>query len=302
LNKDKRKRNQILNIDQSNQINRYDNDCEFQFIPNSLDKMGYLQLDGNMHISGKYSIKNIQGKNHIMKFTLKSISHFKIFVEQSKENFNVVIYLLDKDKNILLNSKILKGPNGYDTISLIDFIADQGEYYIIFAIKDLISGGWISVFITSYLSYLALNGLGKYSNKLRTIRRTTHPAIEVEKVFDDDKKDLKDWILDFYTSRYPKVTGNELLVKYDKLGENEKKIMEREIRDKIREYVDSRRKGYYGSSLPLDLSIARDPEKLLEYMKNNKPSYRYYGNDVYNILDYLGESEFKRIAATCTFS
>jgi len=141
LNNEKRKRNQFLNIDKINQINRYDNDCEFQFIPNSLDKMGYLHLDGNMHISGKYSIKNIQGKNHIMKFTLKSISHFKIFIEQSKENFNVVIYLLDKDKNILLNSKILKGPNGYDTISLIDFIADQGEYYLIFAIKNLISGG-----------------------------------------------------------------------------------------------------------------------------------------------------------------
>ena len=174
-------------------------------------------------------------------------------------------------------------------------------------VKDLISGGWISVFITSYLSYLALNGLGKYKNKLRTIRRTTHPAIEVEKVFDDDKKDLKDWILNFYTSRYPKVTGNELLVKYDELGENEKKTMEREICDKIREYVNNRRRGtagyYYGSSCPpLDLSIARDPEKLLEYIKNNKPSYRYYGSDVHNILDYLGESEFKRIAATCTFS
>ena len=34
LNKEKKKRNQILNIEKSNQINRYDNDCEFQFIPN----------------------------------------------------------------------------------------------------------------------------------------------------------------------------------------------------------------------------------------------------------------------------
>ena len=50
LNKDKKKRNQLLNIDKMNKINRYDNDCEFQFIQNYLDKMGYHQLDGNKHI------------------------------------------------------------------------------------------------------------------------------------------------------------------------------------------------------------------------------------------------------------
>ena len=135
------RRKNIININKENQINRIDNNCEFQFIPKTFDKMGYLQLDGNMHISGKYSIKNLQGKNHITSFTLKSISHIKIYIEQSKENFNVVIYLLDQDKNILKNSKILKGPNGYDTASLLDIIADQGEYYLVFVIKDLIIGG-----------------------------------------------------------------------------------------------------------------------------------------------------------------
>ena len=93
------------------------------------------------------------------------------------------------------------------------------------------------------------------------------------------------------------MTGYELLVRYDKLGEVEKKSMVTEIKSKIASYVDSKRKsrGYYGSSTPtLDLSVANDPEKLLTYIKNNKPSYRYYGSEVYNILDYIGEDEFKK--------
>jgi hypothetical protein len=137
------------------------------------------------------------------------------------------------------------------------------------------------------------------------MKRSTHPAVEVGEVFKDDGKNIKDLILDYYTTRYPKVTGYELLVRYDKLGEVEKKSMVTEIKSKIASYVDSKRKsrGYYGSSTPtLDLSVANDPEKLLTYIKNNKPSYRYYGSEVYNILDYIGEDEFKKIAATCSFS
>ena len=174
--------------------------------------------------------------------------------------------------------------------------------------KDLLEGdkgGWTSTFVISSLSYLILNKLGEYRNHLRTIKRSTHPAIEVKEVFKDDGKDMKDIILDYYTVRYPKVTGHELLVKYDKLGKNEKMHMESEIRNKIQLYVQNRRtnKGYYSRSSPtLELSVARDPEKLLQYIKNNKPSYRYYGSDVYNVIDYIGEDEFKRIAATCTFS
>ena len=174
--------------------------------------------------------------------------------------------------------------------------------------KDLLESnknGWTSTFITSYLSYLILNGLGQYRNHLRTMKRSTHPAVEVGDVFKDDGKNIKDLILDYYTTRYPKVTGYELLVRYDKLGEVEKKSMVTEIKSKIASYVDSKRKsrGYYGSSTPtLDLSVANDPEKLLTYIKNNKPSYRYYGSEVYNILDYIGEDEFKRIAGTCSFS
>ena len=176
--------------------------------------------------------------------------------------------------------------------------------------KDLLESnknGWTSVFITSYLSYLVLNGLGQYRNHLRTMRKSTHPAVEVGEVFKDDGKNLKEQILDFYTTRYPKVTGHELLVRYDKLADPEKKTMEREIRDKIQTYVQNRRtRRYYNSSTStsptLDLSVANDPEKLLTYIKNNKPSYRYYGSEIYNIIDYVGEDEFKRIAATCTFS
>ena len=174
-------------------------------------------------------------------------------------------------------------------------------------VKDLLKGtkgGWVSIFLYSYLTYLVQNGLGTYREKLRTIRKSTHPAIEVDQVFEDDGKNLKEQILDFYTTRYPKVTGHELLVRYDKLADPEKKTMEREIRDKIQTYVQNRRTNrYYNSTSPiLDLAIARDPERLLAYIKNNKPTYRYYGSDVYNVIDYVGEDEFKRIAATCTFS
>jgi hypothetical protein len=173
--------------------------------------------------------------------------------------------------------------------------------------KDLLNSnlnGWTSTFVISYLSYIILNGLGQYRNHMRTMRRSTHPAVEVKEIFKDDGKNLKELIIDFYTARYPKVTGYELLVRYDKLGEVEKKTMEREIRDKIQTYVQNRRTNrYYNSTSPiLDLAIARDPERLLAYIKNNKPTYRYYGSDVYNVIDYIGEDEFKRIAATCSFS
>ena len=174
--------------------------------------------------------------------------------------------------------------------------------------KDLLKGaknGWISVFIISYLSYLVLNGYETYRNKLKTIRRSTHSAIEVEKIFEDDEKDMKTLITDFYTTRYPKVTGHELLVKYDDLKEEDKKKLDEEMKDKIELYVRSKRGkgGYYGSSTPqMDLSTAQDPEKLLTYIKNNKPSYRYYRSDVYNVLDYIGEDKFKELAKTCSFS
>lgn len=172
--------------------------------------------------------------------------------------------------------------------------------------KDLLKGaknGWISVFITSYLSYLVLNGYGVYRNNLRTIRRSTHSAIEVEKIFEDDEKDMKTLITDFYTTRYPKVIGHELLVKYDCLKEEDKKKLDKEMKDKIEFYVKSKRGRSYGSSTPqMDLSTAQNPEKLLTYIKNNKPSYRYYGSDVYNVLDYIGEDKFKELAGTCTFS
>ena len=173
--------------------------------------------------------------------------------------------------------------------------------------KDILKGaknGWISVFITSYLSYLVLDGCGVWRNHLRTMRKSTHPAIEVEKIFENDEKDMKTLITDFYTTRYPKVTGHELLVKYDSLKEEDKKKLDKEMKDKIESYVKSKRgRGYYGSSTPqMDLSTAQNPEKLLTYIKNNKPSYRYYGGDVYTVLDYIGEDKFKELAKTCTFS
>ena len=70
-----------------------------------------------------YSIKNFSRKNSYYLFLI-----FKFLWNNLKKNFNVNIYLLDKYKNILFNSKILKVPNDYYTTSFINFIADQGEY------------------------------------------------------------------------------------------------------------------------------------------------------------------------------
>ena len=122
-------------------LGRIDNDCPFQFIPSDLDNLGYLQLDGNLHISGKYSIKNIKAKNHVTSFTLFKLSHIKIYIEQNRENYLVGIFLLDKDEKILAINKNIKGTDGSDSISILDFIADSGKYYLYYSINDISNFG-----------------------------------------------------------------------------------------------------------------------------------------------------------------
>ena len=118
-------------------ISRTENDCQYQFIPNDLDTLAYLHLDGNMHIAGKYSLKSFKGKHFTMKFTLKETSHFKLHVENAKMNTAIAMFLLDRDNTVQVSSKTLAGPSGVGTASVIDFFADIGEYFIVFYVKDI---------------------------------------------------------------------------------------------------------------------------------------------------------------------
>jgi len=160
------------------------------------------------------------------------------------------------------------------------------------------SGGLISTFVTTYLTYLELNHI--YNRRLKLIKRTTHPAVEIKPIFKNDCKNLKEFISDFYTTRYPKITGHELLIDYNKLGEEEKTLFKEQAKNIIENYVSNRMRYTTPSGVPsLNFKIAKDPDKLLEYLNATKPTY--CGAYIYNVLDYFGEEEFKKISATCTF-
>lgn len=161
-------------------------------------------------------------------------------------------------------------------------------------------GGYVSVFLLSYLYYIMVNKLGAYKSYLKTINRKTHPAIELNKQFEDDEKNLKEIITGFYTSRYPTYKDFLPLVDRNELTEENRRLFDKEFIRIIEGYVSNRRSSYY-SSQKLDISVARNPEKFLEYLKNNKPTYRYYGSEIYGVLDYLGEDEFKKIIPRCSF-
>jgi len=98
--------------------------CEHPFIPHNLDTLGYLHLDGNMHISGKYSLKHINKKHYTMTFTIKERSHIKLFLEHTKVTHVVAVFLLDNFKKVLHNGTIDMGPAGYGSTTYIDFIVD----------------------------------------------------------------------------------------------------------------------------------------------------------------------------------
>lgn len=164
---------------------------------------------------------------------------------------------------------------------------------------ESLKGGYVSVFLLTYLGWLIQNRK-YYRSGLKTLKRTGHAGIEVEQVFEDDKNDLKGLITNFYTSRYPNITGKELLIARENLDETNRKAFDQEMRGVIQDYVKNYRGRSY-SSPSIDLTTAKDPEKFITYLKANKPSYRYYGSSIYNVLEYLGEEEFKKLIPGCTF-
>ena len=127
-----------ININEGNTISRSDNNCEHQFIPNDINNLGYLHLDGNMHVSGKYSLKT-NGKMYMtMVFTLKEDSHVKIYIEHTKMNYVLSMFVLREDKSVIARSGKNVGPVGEGTATLLDVVAPGGnEYVVVFYVKEL---------------------------------------------------------------------------------------------------------------------------------------------------------------------
>ena len=112
-------------------IHSPENKCDFKFIPSNLNTYAYLNLDGNFHLSEKFSILNIDQKNHVMYFSLKEITHIKIYVESFNENFNVAIYFVDEVDNVIAQSEEINEFN-----SLINVVFDKGNYHAVFNVKE----------------------------------------------------------------------------------------------------------------------------------------------------------------------
>ena len=57
-------------------------------------------------------------------------------------------------------------------------------------------------------------------------------------------------------------------------------------------------KGRYNTQISV---LAKDPDKFTEYLRSNKSTYGYYEKDIFGVLEYLGEEEFKKIVKRCSF-
>ena len=113
-------------------IHSPENKCDYNFIPSNLNTFGYLNLDGNFHINEKFSVLNLEQKNHVMYFNLKEITHVKIYIE-SFGNFNVVFYVVDDVDNLIVQSEEI---NFNNFVSFVNVIFDKGNYHVIFNVKE----------------------------------------------------------------------------------------------------------------------------------------------------------------------
>ena len=179
-----------------------------------------------------------------------------------------------------------------ETTSLIMYTSDLTK-----DMADLIEsnrGGYISTILTSCLEYTIKNKTSYYAQSIRTINRSSHSAIEMEQVFEDDKKNLKELITQFFTSRYPSCSDYPILIDREKLNEAGRDILDSLMIKIVKIFVEQKR---YDRVLVL----AKDPDKFTEYLKSSKSTYRYFGNEIFGVLEYLGEEEFKKIVKRCSF-
>lgn len=181
-----------------------------------------------------------------------------------------------------------------ETTSLIMYTSDLTK-----DIVDLIEsnkGGYISTILTSYLEYIIANKISHYRQSIRTINRSSHPAIEMEQVFEDDKKNLKELITQFFTSRYPSYSDYPVLIDREKLKEVGRDVLDNLMIKIVQGFVEQ--KGRYNTQISV---LAKDPDKFTEYLRSNKSTYGYYEKDIFGVLEYLGEEEFKKIVKRCSF-
>jgi hypothetical protein len=116
--------------------------CDHPVIPVNLDSLGYLHMDGHMHISGLYSLRHLPNTHFSTKFTLKERSHFKLYLEHSKMTHYIYLIISQKEQPVF-NGSIFVGPSGIGSSSFIDAILDpvieNGQhvpYEILYFIKD----------------------------------------------------------------------------------------------------------------------------------------------------------------------
>ena len=116
--------------------------CDHPVLPVNLDSLGYLHLDGHMHISGLYSIRHLPNTHFSTKLTLKERSHIKLYIEHSKMTHNIYIIISQKDQPVF-NGSIFVGPAGIGSSSFLDVILDpllenglHVPYEILYFIKD----------------------------------------------------------------------------------------------------------------------------------------------------------------------
>lgn len=119
--------------------------CNFPFVPFNLDSLGYLHLDGKLHLARKYSFKHFAGSHYSTSFTIKSRSHLKIHLEHSKSSHIISIFLLNNKDELIENGELFTGPAGLGSASYLDIFLDPlqeknnlGSYKINFYIKDVL--------------------------------------------------------------------------------------------------------------------------------------------------------------------
>ena len=120
--------------------------CDHSIIPANLDSLGYIHLDGHMHINGVYSIKHILDTHYSTKFTLLERSHLKLYIEHSRMTHNIYI-IISYNNSPLYKGSVFVGPSGIGSSSFIDVIIDpkleNGKhmpYEILYFIKDIPQG------------------------------------------------------------------------------------------------------------------------------------------------------------------
>ena len=120
--------------------------CFYSMIPVNFDTLGFLQLNGHMHISGLYSLKHFENKHYSTKFTIKERSHLKIYLEFTKKT-HIITMMLVKNNNVLYEGNLHFGPAGPGTTTYLDVIIDpikDGSTYLPYEIKYFIKDSMIN--------------------------------------------------------------------------------------------------------------------------------------------------------------